>query len=50
MLRDETVIEEAREAALHVVRRQPGLADLPDLAAAVHRLEESEQAEYLEMT
>ncbi len=50
VLRDETVIEEAREAALQVVRRQPDLADLPDLAAAVHRLEDSEQAEYLEMT
>ena len=50
VLRDETVIADAREAALDLLRADPELAGLPDLAAAVRRLEDSEQAVYLEKT
>ncbi|KQT91051.1 ATP-dependent DNA helicase RecG [Marmoricola sp. Leaf446] len=50
VLRDEAVIADAREAAFEVLRADPALVGSPDLAAAVRRLEDSEQAEYLEMT
>ncbi len=50
VLRDEAVIADARETAFEVVRADPSLVGLPDLAAAVRRLEDSSQAEYLEMT
>ncbi len=50
VLRDEPVIADAREAALDLLRADPELVGLPDLAAAVRRLEDSEQAVYLEKT
>lgn len=50
VLRDEGVIERARTAATAHLIAEPDLAVCPALAAAVLRLEESEQAEYLEMT
>ena len=50
VLRDEAVIERARAAATAHLRSDPDLAGSPDLAEAVHRLEDSEQAEYLEKT
>ena len=50
VLRDEDVIERARTAATRHLAADPDLAASPDLAAAVRRLEDSEQAEYLEMT
>ncbi len=50
VLRDEEVIERARTAATQHLAQDPDLAGSPDLADAVRRLEDSEQAEYLEMT
>ncbi len=50
VLRDEAVIERARAAATAHLARDPGLAESPALAEATRRLEESEQADYLEMT
>ena len=50
VLRDEDVIERARAAATAHLRSDPELATSPALARATLRLEESEQAEYLEMT
>ncbi|MGH3411544.1 MAG: ATP-dependent DNA helicase RecG [Marmoricola sp.] len=50
VLDDESVIESARAAAGALVARDPELAGCPDLADAVRQLEESEQADYLEMT
>ena len=49
VLRDEDVIERARAAATDHLARDPELAEAPALAAAVRRLEDSAQAEYLEM-
>jgi ATP-dependent DNA helicase RecG len=50
VLRDEDVIERARAAATAHLATDPQLASSPALAAAARRLEDSEQAEYLEMT
>ena len=50
VLRDEAVIERARAAATAHLAADPDLSSSPALAAATARLEESEQAEYLEMT
>ena len=50
VLRDEDVIERARTAATQHLAADPDLAGSPALAEATRRLEESEQAEYLEMT
>ncbi len=50
VLRDEGVIERARAAASTHLGADPALAHSPGLARAVGRLEDSEQAEYLEMT
>ncbi len=50
VLRDEDVIERARAAATAHLASDPELTSSPDLAAATRRLEDSEQAEYLEMT
>lgn len=50
VLRDEAVIADARDEAFALLREDPALAGTPDLAAAVRRLEESEQAEFLEMS
>ena len=50
VLRDEDVIERARAAATDHLAADPALADAPALAAAVAALEDSEQAEFLEMT
>jgi ATP-dependent DNA helicase RecG len=49
VLRDEDVIERARAAATDHLARDPELAEAPALATAVRRLEDSAQAEYLEM-
>jgi ATP-dependent DNA helicase RecG len=49
VLRDEDVIARARAAATDHLAGDPDLSGSPALAAAVRRLEESEQAEYLEM-
>ena len=49
VLRDEDVIERARTAATDWVARDPELAENPDLRTAVRRIEDSEQASYLEM-
>ena len=46
---DEDVITRAREAATAWLAQDPALDKLPDLAAAVRELEESERADYLEM-
>lgn len=48
VIRDETVIVDAREAAQTVVADDPALARNPTLAAAVRELVESEHAQYLE--
>jgi ATP-dependent DNA helicase RecG len=48
VLRDEDVIVAAREAAGVLVGEDPDLTGHPDLAEAVRRLDESEQAEFLE--
>jgi ATP-dependent DNA helicase RecG len=50
VLRDEDVIERARAAATAHLAGDPDLAGSPALADAVRRLEDSEQAEFLEMT
>ena len=50
VLRDEDVIERARAAATAHLASDPDLAGSPALAEAARRLEESEQAEYLEKT
>jgi ATP-dependent DNA helicase RecG len=50
VLRDEDVIERARAAATRHLVADPDLAESPALAEATRRLEDSEQAEYLEMT
>ncbi len=50
VLRDEEVIERARAAATEHLTADPDLAGSPALAQATRRLEDSEQAEYLEMT
>jgi ATP-dependent DNA helicase RecG len=50
VVRDEAVIEDARDAAAGVVAADPDLADHPALAAAVRELEETEQAEFMERT
>ncbi|MGA8988308.1 ATP-dependent DNA helicase RecG [Aeromicrobium sp.] len=50
VVKDGDVIDEARRLADSVVESDPGLTALPALAAAVHALEHSEQAEYLERT
>lgn len=50
VVRDGDIIDAAREAAGVVVADDPSLASHPALAAAVHELEHSEQADYLERT
>ncbi len=50
VLRDEEVIERARAAATAHLAVDPDLVTTPELAAATRRLEESEQADFLEMT
>ncbi|HUP98909.1 MAG TPA: ATP-dependent DNA helicase RecG [Aeromicrobium sp.] len=50
VVRDEAVIEDAREAAVQLVAADPDLAAHPGLAAAVHELETTEQAEFMERT
>ena len=45
---DEDVIVEAREVAAALVADDPDLSGHPDLARAVRRLHEAEQADYLE--
>ena len=50
VVRDEDVIADAREAATAVVAFDPELTETPGLAAAVERLEATEQADYLERT
>ncbi|WP_196804188.1 ATP-dependent DNA helicase RecG [Marmoricola sp. URHB0036] len=50
VLRDEDVIERARAAATQHLATDPDLSASPALAEATRRLEDSEQAEYLEMT
>jgi ATP-dependent DNA helicase RecG len=50
VLRDEDVIERARAAATAHLASDPDLAGSPALAEAARRLEESEQAEYLDKT
>ena len=50
VLRDEEVIERARAAATLHLASDPGLSGSPDLLAEVRRLEESEQADYLDKT
>ena len=49
VLRDEDVIERARAAATAHLAADPDLAGSPALAAAARQLEDSEQAEFLEM-
>ncbi len=49
VLRDEDVIERARAAATAHLAGDPELAASPALAAAARRLEDSDQAEFLEM-
>jgi ATP-dependent DNA helicase RecG len=50
VLRDEDVIARARAAATAHLASDPDLSGSPALAQATRRLEDSEQAEYLEMT
>jgi ATP-dependent DNA helicase RecG len=50
VLRDEDVIERARDAATSNLAADPALSGSPALAEATRRLEDSDQAEYLEMT
>jgi len=50
VLRDEDVIERARAAATQHLASDPDLAASPALLEATLRLEQSEQADYLEMT
>ncbi len=48
LLRDEDLIEQAREDVDAVLTADPDLSDHPDLAAALERLAEEERAAYLE--
>ena len=48
VLRDRTLVEEARQAAVTVVEADPSLASHPALAAAVAELHEADRAAYLE--
>jgi ATP-dependent DNA helicase RecG len=48
VLRDEDIIDEARDEATALVTRDPELLELPALARAVSALLDEEQAEYLE--
>ncbi|QNN52098.1 ATP-dependent DNA helicase RecG [Nocardioides mesophilus] len=48
VLRDEDVIARARAAAETLVEADPTLGEQPDLRAAVQRLRETEQADFLE--
>ena len=50
VVRDEDVIADARDAASAVLASDPELAAHPALAAAVERLEDTDQADYLERT
>ncbi|MET0930097.1 MAG: ATP-dependent DNA helicase RecG [Aeromicrobium sp.] len=50
VVKDGAVIEDARAAADALVEADPTLTAHPALAAAVHELEHSEQADYLERT
>lgn len=50
VVKDGEVIDDARGAADALVTADPTLAGHPGLAAAVHELEHSEQADYLERT
>jgi ATP-dependent DNA helicase RecG len=50
VVKDGDVIDDARTVADALVRDDPALTDHPALAAAVHDLEHSEQADYLERT
>ena len=50
VVRDESVIADARDAAAQVVADDPELTGQPALAAAVRDLESTEQAEFLERT
>jgi len=50
VVRDEGVIADAREAATAVLETDPDLTANPALAAAVERLEVTEQADFLERT
>ncbi|MET1036928.1 MAG: ATP-dependent DNA helicase RecG [Aeromicrobium sp.] len=50
VVKDGEIIEDARAAADALVLADPTLATHPALAAAVHELEHSEQADYLERT
>ena len=50
VVRDETVIADAREAAIQVVADDPELAGHEALAAAVQALESTEQVEFMERT
>ncbi|MEJ7633224.1 ATP-dependent DNA helicase RecG [Aeromicrobium sp.] len=50
VVKDGDVIEEARRVADAIVSADPTLASHPALASAVHELEHSERADYLERT
>lgn len=50
VVKDESVIEQARADASEIVQGDPALEGHPFLAAAVRRLEETHQADYLERT
>jgi ATP-dependent DNA helicase RecG len=50
VVRDESVIEDARGAAAQLVAADPDLAHHPALAVAVNELESTEQAEFMERT
>ncbi len=50
VVRDEAVIADAREAAMHVVADDPDLSGNAALAAAVGALESTEQVEFMERT
>jgi ATP-dependent DNA helicase RecG len=50
VVKDGAVIDDARAVADVLVQADPALAEHPALAAAVHELEHSEQADYLERT
>ncbi|MCL8250110.1 ATP-dependent DNA helicase RecG [Aeromicrobium fastidiosum] len=50
VVRDGDVIDDARSAADALVAADPALSQHPTLAAAVHDLEHSEQADYLDRT
>jgi ATP-dependent DNA helicase RecG len=48
VLHDAELIRSARDAASRVVESDPSLSEFPALSAAIHRLLEPEQADYLE--